>query len=353
MDKDIFLKFLSAFELSYSKISKILDVLKGNFSFDSFSLSDEVEKILGDDFSSIIKKANPDFLQKYLNRLDEKGIKNLTCEDSNYPKKLFRCDDPPYYLFYKGDINILNNVSVSIVGTRSPSNYGVVVTERFAGELAQAGAVIISGLAYGVDSIAHRKTLLEKGKTVAVLAGGFDHIYPPEHFSLFNEISQKGLVLSEHRPDIKALKFNFPQRNRIVAALSDALLVTEAGAKSGTSITKDFALDYGIPIYAIPGNITSPKSDGTNRIIASMQGTCTLEPINIINDLGLKKKKNIAKQLSINESLIVQQLQDEPKNVDMLVEILNLPIANLNSLLTSLEIKGIIKRMPGGFFALG
>lgn len=352
MKKTDFLKFLSAFELSHSKITKILDALNGDYSFENFIASDELERTLGDEFASLAKKANPEFLTKYLNKLASLGINLITSADDNFPEKLLQIDDRPEYIFYKGDLSLLKQKCVAIVGTRMPSAYGITITERFAKELASAGVVIVSGLAYGVDSIAHRKALEENGKTVAVLAGGFNNIYPQEHFSLFCEIAKKGLVLTEHRPDVKSLKFLFPQRNRIVAAISDALLITEAGEKSGTTITKDFALDYGVPIYAVPGNITSNKSDGTNALIASMQGICALSPESIISDLGLSAKKAAVLQLSFDEAAITKVLENLSCDIDEILQKTNININKLNSLLTTLEIKGIIKRLPGGLYSL-
>lgn len=353
MNKDSFIKFLSAFELSHSKITKILTALNGEYSFEKFYLSDEIEKLLGDSYPEIARKSNQKYFDAYIARLEEKGIKLITCEDEKYPEKFDKIEDKPYYFYYKGDLGLLDAPCVAIVGTRSPTNYGCYVTEKFAKELGSAGAVIISGLAYGVDSIAHRQALAVRGKTVAVLAGGFDNIYPSEHHSLFDEIADSGLVITEHRPDIKSFKFNFIQRNRLVAALADAVLITEAGAKSGTTITKDFALDYGVPIYAVPGNINSEKSEGTNNLISTMQGICLVDPETLISDLGLEKKKKSSVQLSINEQALIDALARSQQTIDELQENTKLPIAKLNSLLTSLEIKGIIKRMPGGVFMLG
>lgn len=352
MQKSDFLKFLSGFELSFAKISKIIEEMQEDFSFEKFIASDKIENILGEDFGKIAKKANYEYLKKYLEKLESLEIKILTREDEEFPEKLLRLDDPPFYLFYKGDLSLLKEKCVAIVGTRSPSGYGITITERFAKEIASAGGVIVSGLAYGVDSIAHRKALEQQGKTIAVLASGFNNIYPQQHVSLFNEIAKKGLVLTEHRPDIKSAKYLFPQRNRIVAGLSDALLITEAGARSGTSITKDFALDYGVPIYAVPGNITSPKSDGTNLLISTMQGICTLEPKSIIEDLGLHAKKRVLMQLNLDENEIVKILQTGEKDIDAILEKSKININKLNSLLTTLEIKGIIKRLPGGIYSL-
>lgn len=352
MNKTDFLKFLSAFEISTAKIERILQEMGDTYTFERFVNSEAIKKILDNDFSKIAKRANDKFMEDYSNYLLNKNVKLVTCENENFPKKLLQIENHPFYLFYLGDLNLLNQKCVAIVGTRSPSSYGITVTERFSGEIAEAGGVIVSGLAYGVDSIAHRKALAVGGKTIAVLAGGFDHIYPQEHFSLFKEIAQKGLVISEHRPDVIALKYHFPQRNRIVAGISDALLITEAGKKSGTTITKDFALDYGVPIYAVPGNINSVKSEGTNSLIATMQGICALNTSDIINDLGLSVKKRASVQLSLQEHEILKALKNGDLTIDQICDKTKLNINSLNSLLTTLEIKGIIKRLPGGFYSL-
>ncbi len=352
MKKSEFLKFLSIFELSYGKITKILSILPESLSFDDFVNNHQMKEILGEDFEKISSQANEQTFDKYLSYLANKNITLLTCFDDDYPQKFDKIDDKPYYLFCMGDIKLLNKKCVSIVGTRLPTNYGINVTERFSKSLAKAGAVIVSGLAYGVDGLAHRKAL-EYGKTIAVIAGGFDKIYPPEHTSLFKEIAEKGLVISEHRPDVRVAKYSFPQRNRLVAALGDVLLITEAGAKSGTTITKDFALDYGTPIYAVPGNITSSKSEGTNSLIASMQGICALDEKAILSELGLSAKKSASVQLNLQESLIVSSIPPEGCDIDEIVEKTKLSISNINSLLTSLEIKGIIKKMPGGIITQG
>lgn len=149
MNKNSFLRFLSAFELSYSKIKKILEAMEGEYTFEKFYLDDKVEKILGDEYSAVAKRSNQEYFDSYENRLKEKGIGLVTCQDKAYPEKFTKIDDPPYYFYYKGDLSLLNEKAVSIVGTRSPSSYGTIITERFAGELAKAGAVIVSGLAYG------------------------------------------------------------------------------------------------------------------------------------------------------------------------------------------------------------
>ena len=231
-----------------------------------------------------------------------------------------------------------------------------MITDRFARSLAKEGIVIVSGLAYGIDSIAHRKCLEVGGKTIAVLGSGFDEIYPAEHISLAEEIAKQGLLISGYLPNKKATKFSFPQRNRIIAGLSDGLLITEAGIKSGTLHTRDYALDYGKNLYAIPGSIESNLSELTNEMIKTGQAMCVTCCDDILKDYNkiISKNgiKNIAEQLSFEEQNIISLLQDGMKEIDFLAKNCNMSINNFNSYLTTLEIRGIISRLPGGFVIL-
>lgn len=354
MTKRDFIKFLSAFDITNKRIENLLDAMEGDFSFEKLNRL-KLNAIVGEKLAKqLIIDGDEEFYNDYLKRLENAGVGVLTREDEDFPEKLLNVEEPPFFLFYKGDLSLLKMPSIAIIGTRSPSNYGRIITEKFAEGLAKAGAVIISGLAYGVDSISHRRALDVKGKTIAVLGSGFDNIYPANHSNLANEIAEMGLLISEYRPETQPSRYTFPKRNRLVAGLSDGVLITEAGAKSGTMITKDFALDYGITVYAVPGNITSEKSAGTNEIIATMQGVCTLSPNDILKDLGLKgvRTKKVL-QLSIEESKILELLSTGEKDIEFLSENVDFDIKKLNSLLTTLEIKSIIRRMPGGFYTLG
>jgi len=354
MTKSEFIKSLSMFDLTIKRIDTLLDHMEGEYSFEKLKSLNLVQ-LVGDKNAECIKElANDEIFNKYIESLEKQNVTLITREDQQFPEKLLNIEDAPYYIFCKGDLSLLKKPSISIVGSRAPSNYGRIITERFAEELARAGVVIVSGLAYGVDGIAHRKTLEMGGKTIAVLGCGFNNIYPAIHTNMAEEIAKKGLLISEYRPKVKATRYTFPQRNRLVAGLSDGLLITEAGAKSGTLITKDFAIDNGITVYAVPGNITSDKSEGTNEIIASMQAVCTLSPKDILKDLGIDsayKKKSI--QLSLEEAKIVELLSSGEKDIEYLTENVDFDIKKLNSLLTTLEIKSIIKRMPGGNYTLG
>lgn len=353
-EKQLLIYFLSQFDLAANKVEEILSALGKDFSFSKLC-SVKLEKIVSKTAADkILSLASSQYAKTYLENLKELGIGLLCKFDKDYPEKLLPLEESPFFLFYKGDLSLLKMPSIAIVGTRTPSAYGRMVSERFARELAQNGVAIISGLAYGVDSIAHRAALECGGKTVAVLGSGLNNIYPAQHLDLAREIAEKGLLLSEYCPSTSATKYSFPARNRIIAGLSDGVLITEAGLKSGTLYTRDFALDYGREVYAVPGNIDNCKSDLPNEIVCSGQGMgvtsskAILENMNI--DSQQPQKKNL--QLSFEEDVVVKLLETGAKDMDELEKKSNLAIGVLNSCLTMLEIRGIISRMPGGLFCL-
>lgn len=195
-------------------------------------------------------------------------MKIIQIGDKQYPKNLLNIYDPPKKLYVLGDEKILDNFGLAIVGTRNPSEYGVRITKALAYNLAKKNINIISGMAKGIDSVAHEATLLASGKTIAVLGGGFNNIYPKENISLFWKIvNSGGVVVTEYDENVKAEPKNFPRRNRIISALSFGVVVTEAPEKSGSIITADFALEQGKEVFAVPGNVISKNSKGTNKLI--------------------------------------------------------------------------------------
>jgi DNA processing protein len=205
-------------------------------------------------------------IRKELNMKHE--IKSITWESPLYPQKLREIYDPPKELYYIGDITLLNAPSISMIGCRNASPYGLRIANIFSQQLAKEGYIIVSGFARGIDQEAHKGCLAKSGKTIAVMGSGLDIIYPRDSEDLFDEIINKGgLVISEFPLGTPPYKENFPQRNRIVSGLCDKLVVVEAKKKSGTLITVDFALEQGKDVYVIPGNIDSLNSEGTNELI--------------------------------------------------------------------------------------
>ncbi len=353
-EQDRFLVFMSMCEISNKKQEHLLSVLE-DFSIEKMLRDSEIEALFStEEFHRLVKNYDGRALDSAIENMLKNDIQILTIFSEDYPHKLYDLPDRPLILYAKGDLSLIDEKSVAIVGTRSPSNYGRLMTEKFAGELAESGLVIVSGLCFGVDEIAHRKTLEVGGKTIAVVGSGFNKIYPSTNTPLSEEIAEKGLLLSEYPPSFVSKKYTFPRRNRIVAGLSDGVLITEAGFKSGTIHTKEFAAEYGKDLFAIPGNINSSKSELTNMMIRTAQAECVLSPDNIITYYGLEKKVVAKKvvELNFDQQNILNLLADGEKNYDFLAENCKIPVNTLNFCLTTLEINGLIKKLPAQFYAL-
>lgn len=350
-----FLLFLSQFDYTYSKFQQIINFMGEELSIKKFCKTKFDDKILSkDQHEAMISVADEQMVENYYTNLKNREIILLTKFDNEYPERLRQLTDAPFFLFCRGDISLLNSKSLSVVGTRKPTNYGRMVTDRLVRDVASNGITIVSGLAYGIDSIAHRKCLDVGGKTIAVLGSGLNYIYPSEHVSLAEEITKKGLLISEYPPNKRATKYTFPQRNRIIAGLGDGVLITEAGLKSGTIRTKEFALDYGRKIYAVPGNIDSEYSSLTNDIVKTGQADLVTMPSDILNDYVIEKRASEGKKLVLSkeEQIIVDLLSKGIKDIDTLSKESGLNINTLNSYLTTLEIRGIICRLLGNFISL-
>lgn len=274
-------------------------------------------------------------------------INTISASDPLFPERLRQIPERPKRLFYRGDVPTYN-LGVSIVGTRKPTAYGRQVTKDLASRLAEKGAVIISGLAHGVDGIAHEAVISAGGTAIAVQAGGLDRIYPAAHRDLAAKIIENGGVLvSENEPGIPPLQFRFLERNRLVSGLSDIVIVTEAGLRSGTMNTVGHALEQGRDVYAVPGPITSAMSAGCNRLIA--QGATPIVNIDdFIDQLFPKKTKKQALLLATTpeEQVILQLISDGVTDGDDMQEKSGLDAAAFSQILTLLEIRGIIR--PAG-----
>lgn len=296
--------------------------------------------------------------QGYGESLLKSGIKILTVFDDNYPSLLKEIYDPPTVLYFKGEIPL--GRAIAIVGTRSITGYGKVVTERFAKFLAETGITIISGLARGVDSLAHQSAISVDGKTVAVLGGGLNNIFPAENEGLASRISNNfGAVISEFPPDFASLPGNFPARNRIISGLSLAVLVTEAAEDSGSLITARDALEQGRDVFAVPGPITSDRSKGT-AILIKQGARLVTDPEEILEELGIDQVQSArfarrAKlqvqndlQLSEDEKKILEYLKNETKHLDEICRELKLSTPLVSSSLIKMEIRGLVQSLGGG-----
>jgi DNA processing protein len=294
-------------------------------------------------------------VEQQLSLIKKHKIQIITIWDKNYPDLLKRISDPPVVLFYKGIIEFLGQNSLAVVGTRTPSDYGKMVTSRIVSQLVEHGVTIISGMARGIDSIAHSICLRDGGKTFAVLGCGLDYCYPPENLKLFQKIPERGIVFSEYFLGVGPDATNFPKRNRIISGLAQGTLVVEAGNRSGALLTAYYALNQNREVFAVPGNITSAKSQGTNRLIK--QGAKLVETVeDIIEEIKLFQRHTIPPQKKIpgnlkeSERKILLCLSKEPKHIDKLVSDLQETPSTILSGLLTLELMGLVQQLVGKMF---
>jgi len=301
-------------------------------------------------------------IEEYLEKMEKTKVGFLTLEDRNYPKLLKQIKNPPFVLFYKGKLDFINSeASIGIVGTRKITNYGRQITEMITQELVQTDCVIVSGLAMGVDAVAHKTTIDNSGKTIAVLGCGVDCCYPRENQKLYEEILDSGgLIVSEYGIGQQPTVGSFPSRNRIIAGLSMGVVVTEGAADSGALITAKDALSADRKVFAVPGPVTSSLSKGPYDLIKKgavvvSSGREILAELRIENgelrnssSPRLQKIKGDTKE----EQKILDLLAKEGLHFDELVRITKIDSSSLGTILSMMEMKGMIKSLNAGFFGL-
>lgn len=304
------------------------------------------------------------FVERYLETLEKKRISFTYPGDRLYPKLLSEINDPPSVLYYKGSFDPDPALSIAIVGSRHPTAYGLETARAFAQTLAEAGTLVVSGMAEGVDAAAARGALACKTNfcpTVAVLGCGVDVAYPRANERLYDEIVERGAVVSEFLPGTGADRFHFPIRNRVMSGLANGTLVVEAAQRSGTSITAGCAQDQGRDVFAIPGRIGDPMSVGPNGMIARGEAKSVLTPEDILAEYScLHVPAEIAPEapriplstLSEPQKRVCAALKKGERSFDELCETVDLPIGELNSCLTELQFLGIMKQLPGRMYAL-
>ncbi|MDE6362124.1 MAG: DNA-processing protein DprA [Clostridia bacterium] len=288
-------------------------------------------------------------------KMEKSGVKVITIIDEDYPESLKEIYDPPYTIYYQGDKSLLCSKDLlAVVGTRRVSAYGKNIMQNFAPAFIKSGFKIISGLARGVDSIGHKISLENNSPTVAVVANGLDICYPPENADMQRRIAQTGLVISEYPMGAKPLQYHFPERNRIISALSQGVFIPEAGDRSGSLITADYAIEQGRELFVVPGSIFSSQSVGCNKKIRELQAIITLTPEDVIDALGKTVRKNDAKiiQLDFASQAIIDILKDGALHFDEILEKSSMNIAELSGILSQLEILGVIRKLQGNNFEI-
>jgi DNA processing protein len=286
---------------------------------------------------------------------EKHGYGVTTLVDPEYPALLRQLYDPPPFFFHKGILTKADGKAVAIVGSRSATDYGRAMAARIAGELCRHEVTIVSGMAIGVDSTSHRAALEAGGRTIAVLGSGIDVIYPRENKKLYHQISEQGAVISEFFPGADPIPGNFPRRNRIIAGLSQAVIVVEAGEKSGALLTADLALAHGKKLFAVPGNLSSRLSAGTNDLIKSGANilTSTDDIFSVLPALKndyIGPRKRAGDDLTEGERRVIGRLSESPKQLDSLVRECQLSVTDAASYLLSLELRGLIKQLSGKRF---
>lgn len=291
------------------------------------------------------------------------GIRALTLNDDNYPARLRECDDAPLIIYYKGNADLNRQRIVGVVGTRRCTAYGQDLTRRFVSRLRELcpDVLVVSGLAYGIDICAHREALASGLDTVGVLAHGLDTIYPNHHRQTAVEMVSHGGLLTEYISQTEPFANNFRQRNRIIAGLSDAVLVAESAYKGGALITARIAQDYGRDVFAFPGAVGAPYSEGCNKLIRDNKAALVTSADDMIADMGWQTasqqpeavERQLFPDLTAEEQAVVAQLQ---QTNDLQLNILsvktNIPIGQLTAILFQLEMKGVVKALAGGTYHL-
>ncbi len=313
------------------------------------------ERVAGEIRKGPLEKA----VEKELNLLKGLGGTILTFKEDAYPKRLRDIYDPPALLYVRGELKKEDELAVAIVGSRKTSLYGRWITEKVSQELARYGVTIVSGMARGIDSVAHKGAISGGGRTIAVLGCGVDVVYPSENRNLFHQIINQGAILSEFPMGSPPEGGHFPRRNRIISGLSIGVAVVQASAESGSLITAGYALEQGREVFAVPGNVGAEGSRGTNRLIK--EGAKLVETSeDILEDIlpqWTRERETIQKvelpkrDLNEEEMALYQLLGETPVHIDVIIRESRLDPGRVSSLLLDLELKGLISQWPGKCFS--
>jgi len=347
--KDILLlTYFKNFKLS--QIFKIIDEFE---NINSFFESDFFNNL----FSNITKQQIKDYEEQVNNQFElaeKNNTKVISYFDDNYPELLKNTSSPPIILYIRGNYH-KNLTNISVVGTRKPTYYGKISTENFVESFVKNNIAIVSGLAYGIDTISHLSAIKYNGITYAILPSSIDTISPANSKKNAEKIIDNGgALISEYKFGTQANLASFPQRNRIIAGISIATVVVECGLKSGALITAKISNSESREVFAVPGNINSEKSKGTNKLIKDNLAIIATSPEDVLNELGLLIYQNNDQKFDIlddiDENKIYQVLNSEPIHIDSILELTDLDLATISSKLLFLEMKGLIKQLPGKLY---
>ncbi|MCL1944530.1 MAG: DNA-processing protein DprA [Firmicutes bacterium] len=355
---DIVYHWMSLASISIAKQNTLLQLCGSAVCvWEDFYCNDKIKCTLGDKYIVLDKLRDIEHLNTNLQELYNQGIQLVCIENTAYPKSLKHVYDPPNLLYALGDLSLFDTKCIAVVGTRHSTSYGQIATKIIVKQLVENGVTIVSGLATGIDTYAHRQAIESNGKTIAIIAGGFNHIHPSTNNNLSKQISQIGLLVSEYTPQTVPQPYMFIARNRIVSGISNGILVVEAGQKSGAKITANLGLEQGKQIYCVPGPINSSQSIGTNQLIQDGAMLVTSGQ-DIVQDLGWQSSTNtkndkIKPVLDFFEQQVYNLLLAKGKtSFDNIVEELNCNSRELSVLLSNLEMRDIVAKLAGNSWQL-
>ena len=344
------LKLVSINSLGPSKIQKLLKIFKSPkeiFKYDNKQLSD-LTFLSENTINEIKKNENNEFIENQLKLLEKYNVRLISITEDEYPDLLKFIYNPPILLYIKGNILPRDHRAFAIVGTRKPTNYGKMMVQKIGAEVAKAGFTIVSGLAYGIDSCAHKAALDAGGRTIAVCGTGLDIIYPATHRNLAEHIIRSGALISEFPLGTKIEAWNFPTRNRIISGMCKGTFVVEGKRTSGALLTAKMALEQNRDIFALPGNINSSQSEGPNYLI-KLGAKIVTDAQDILEEYHIKmqvESVRITPKMTKEEGLIYNLLQKNDNNLslDEMVALSDYSPAQLSAMLLNMELRGIIKR---------
>lgn len=295
-------------------------------------------------------------LDQEMDKIERHGLTLLTWDDDAYPSLLHQIYAPPPLLYVRGKLLPEDEWAVALVGTRRATSYGKQVAHLLGQDLAHGGVTVVSGLARGIDGEAHRAALDAGGRTIAVLGCGLDQVYPPEHRNLAQAIVEQGALISDYPLGVRPEARNFPPRNRIISGLSMGVVVVEAGAKSGALITVEFAVEQGREVFAVPGNILSRSSAGCNRLIQD-GAKMVLRVQDILEELNLTMVEQHVEARSVlpgdeTEARLLELVSDQPLHIDEICQLSRLPIQQISSTLSLMELKGMVRQVASMHYVL-
>lgn len=351
--------WLSTFEFMNYKRAKFIvdnyDDLEDLFDNIADYKSELIQIFDLQEYNELVQERSLQYIEETIRNYDKLGIEVVTIRSDSYPELLKEIDSSPIMLYCKGNISLLKTECLGVVGTRRATKYGKDACNKFVKDIASENITIVSGLAEGIDTVAHKSTLEVNGKTIAVLGGGLLNIYPSSNIKLAEDIlNNDGLLVSEYKPNEPALTYHFPIRNRIIAGLSRAVFIVEATEKSGSMHTKNYAIEYNRNVFALPARITDIYSVGCNKCIANGQAQMVLEPKEIIEYYGknTKEKKEVAIQLSYEEQMIYDLLLGQERHFDEILKLSNMETKTLQTLLMRLVLKGVVEKLPNNYYGV-